>query len=321
MVLGADSAAYTGVVDDFAPTAKPSAKRAINRLTQLEDVSGWMATQSALDSLVCCGHPDASDERDNAGDEYRAAASEVVIERCITPATNECRAEIRRTVKQTLDPNIRDAKLVKVEQLRAVDRRLVHALNNGGPSTEYDQKVEHEWLRPSVRLLIPEDGPLFLGQLADILVSIVSLAHARDERTLSKSILVFSETSLKTPLINISNDLFFTKASEGVAQPSSDRCLTASLFLVAKVGGICICVLPVVGGVKVRLAAVARQRHIRVGSLDVGVSFRHVEILEGDANYTSSPAAMARRLIYVGSTPQLSPMHNRRKLWTILQKG
>jgi hypothetical protein len=35
MFLGADSAAYTGVVDDFAPTAKPSAKRAINRLTQL----------------------------------------------------------------------------------------------------------------------------------------------------------------------------------------------------------------------------------------------------------------------------------------------
>jgi hypothetical protein len=39
IVLGADSAAYTGVVDDLAPTAKPSAKRAINRLTQLEVVS------------------------------------------------------------------------------------------------------------------------------------------------------------------------------------------------------------------------------------------------------------------------------------------
>lgn len=35
MVLGADSAAYTGVVDDFAPTAKPRKKRAMRRLYQL----------------------------------------------------------------------------------------------------------------------------------------------------------------------------------------------------------------------------------------------------------------------------------------------
>lgn len=35
MVFGADSAAYTGVVLLFAPTAKPRAKRAINRLIQL----------------------------------------------------------------------------------------------------------------------------------------------------------------------------------------------------------------------------------------------------------------------------------------------
>lgn len=40
MFLGADSAAYTGVVDDLAPTAKPSAKRAISRFTQLCMVSG-----------------------------------------------------------------------------------------------------------------------------------------------------------------------------------------------------------------------------------------------------------------------------------------
>lgn len=39
MVFGADSAAYTGVVDDFAPTAKPNAKRDIRRLTQLREVS------------------------------------------------------------------------------------------------------------------------------------------------------------------------------------------------------------------------------------------------------------------------------------------
>jgi hypothetical protein len=33
--FGADSAAYTGVVEDFAPTAKPSANRAMRRLYQL----------------------------------------------------------------------------------------------------------------------------------------------------------------------------------------------------------------------------------------------------------------------------------------------
>ena len=34
IVLGADSAAYTGVVDDFAPTANPRANLAISRLYQ-----------------------------------------------------------------------------------------------------------------------------------------------------------------------------------------------------------------------------------------------------------------------------------------------
>lgn len=33
IVFGADSAAYTGVVDDFAPTAKPSINRAMRRFT------------------------------------------------------------------------------------------------------------------------------------------------------------------------------------------------------------------------------------------------------------------------------------------------
>jgi hypothetical protein len=35
MFFGADSAAYTGVVDDFAPTAKPRKNRAMSRLGQL----------------------------------------------------------------------------------------------------------------------------------------------------------------------------------------------------------------------------------------------------------------------------------------------
>jgi hypothetical protein len=217
MFLGADSAAYTGVVDDLAPTAKPRAKRAINRLTQLGVVSDEREVRSLLDLLVGGGHPDTSDEGDDTRDEDCSTAAKVVIERRVAPASDECRAKIRRTVEQALDPNIRDTKLGEVEQLGAVDSSLVHALDNSGASTEHDQEVQHERLRPSVCLLIPEDGLLLLSQLADIFVSIVSLAHACNERTLSEGILVFGKTSLETPLIHISNDLFFTEASEGVA--------------------------------------------------------------------------------------------------------
>nr|GFD60363.1 hypothetical protein [Tanacetum cinerariifolium] len=79
------------------------------------------------------------------------------------------------------------------------DSRLVHALDNGRAGAENDEEVEHERLRPSVCLLVPEDVLFLLGQLADVLVSVVSLAHARDECTFAEGILVFGEAPLETP--------------------------------------------------------------------------------------------------------------------------
>lgn len=197
MVFGVHSAEYTGVVLDFAPTAKPRAKRAIKRLYQLWRRVSYVVKRAAMGgcSRIRDRHPEASDDGDDTGNENGEPTSSNLVERRVGlevfrlaelreppsmsnihstyPAPNDCRAQVRRTIDQTLHPFAGDVELLEVEDLRelssvydlvsggaetylrSVHSSLVETLHDGGTRAQHNQEVEGEGLAPLVGDLSP----------------------------------------------------------------------------------------------------------------------------------------------------------------------
>lgn len=117
MVFGADSAAYTGVVDDFAPTANPRAKRANRRFHQLEGVSLiWLTTAEQIEenSRVSSRHPKPRSKGDEARYENTAPTTEKFVQRRVGPTPYKSRAEMWRSIQKAGLPHIFDFKFPQI---------------------------------------------------------------------------------------------------------------------------------------------------------------------------------------------------------------
>ena len=77
-----------------------------------------VARKTLLTAIGSC-HPDTGDEGNDTGDEDGTTTSEVLVKRRIGPATDETRAEIRGSIKQTSKPDLvrSDVEFLKVESL------------------------------------------------------------------------------------------------------------------------------------------------------------------------------------------------------------
>jgi hypothetical protein len=165
-------------------------------------------------------HPDPGDEGDEAGDEDGPASTQELVQRSVGPTSDECRAQIWRAIEETSHPNfiLANVEGPEVELLSTVDGGLIHSLDDGRPGAENDEEVQHEGLPPAMRHLVPQPTLFFFGEFCDSLEARITLTCARNQCPFMERISSVLKTAGVDEGVDISDDILFTHACEGVLQ-------------------------------------------------------------------------------------------------------
>lgn len=163
-------------------------------------------------------HPEASDNRNEAGDEDGETTSTNLVKDGVGPAPDQGRTGVGGTVEETLKQRgVLDLERLVVELLGTVDSSLIHALDDGRTSAERAEEVQTPGLVPLVGLLATENYLLLFADGIDVLEGAVGVGDLGEQSTLAEVLAVLIETLLLAEGVDVGEDLLGGQTGERVA--------------------------------------------------------------------------------------------------------